>query len=115
MSAPRLSVCTFLAGFVRITEGVQKVVERTVSVTCVAAIGLWVTTFVLIFTGAVVGLVSGNEHGWVIAALMAHGLALSAAAATMSIRLMIRKQNYMLQNAFELGQDSRGGSVRSVR
>lgn len=91
-------------------------VERTVSVTCVAAIGLWVATFVLILAGAIVGLVSGNEHGWAIGALMATGLALSAAAATVSIRLMIRKQNHMLRSAFELGRDSQGaGAVRSVR
>lgn len=90
-------------------------VERTVSVTCVAAIGLWVTTFVLILAGSIVGLVSGNEHGWAIAALMAHGLAFSAAAATMSIRLMIRKQNHLLRDAFELGRDASKSPVRSMR
>lgn len=115
VSVLRPSVGTFLAGFVRITEGVPRVVERTISVTCVAAIGLWVTTFLLIFAGAVVGLVSGNEHGWVIAALMASGLGLSAAAATASIRLMIRRQNRLLTDAFEFGREARGGGVRSMR
>lgn len=88
-------------------------VERTISITCVAAIGLWGTTFVLILAGSIIGLVSGNEHGWAIAGLMAHGLACSAAAATMSIRLMIRKQNHLLRDAFNLGQDA--ARVRSVR
>lgn len=90
-------------------------VEKTISLSCVAATGLWCLTFLLIFAGSVTGLVSGNDHGWVIAALMAHGLAFSAAAATMSIRLMIRKQNHLLREAFELGRDASRSQVRSMR
>ena len=90
-------------------------VERTVSLTCVAAIGLWVLTLVLIFTGSLVAIVSDGGQLPTAIALLAHGLASSAAAATMSIRMMIRKQNNLLRDAFRLGEDRGAGGVRAVR
>ena len=88
--------------------------EKQVSLTCVAAIGLWTATFLFILSGTVVGFVTGDEHMHVILALMAHGLACSAAAATVSIRLMFKRQNKLLRDAFELGRDS-APPVRRVR
>jgi hypothetical protein len=90
-------------------------VERTISLTCAAAITLWVMTFGFVISGTVMGLVIGEANHLVIA-LMAQGLALSAAAATMTIRLMLRRQYRLLRDAFQLGQDSAGGaSMRRVR
>ena len=89
--------------------------EKTVSVTCVAAISLWGLTFVLIFTGTVVALVDHDEYLAIALAFLAHGLACSAGAATVSIRYMLKKQYRLMRSAFELGRDAGGSQVRSVR
>lgn len=89
--------------------------EKTVSLTCVAAICLWGLTFVLIFSGSALGVATGDDHMPLVLTLMAHGLACSAAAATMSIRLMLRRQTRMLRDVFELGRDAGSGPpVRRV-
>lgn len=91
--------------------------ERTVSVTCVAAVSLWVLTFLMILSGTVVAFTDHDRYLAASLALMAHGLALSAAAATVSIRYMLKKQERFLRDAFNLGRESAttAGSVRSVR
>lgn len=89
--------------------------EKTVSVTCVAAIGLWALTWVLISAGTIVALVDHDEYLAVVLSLMAHGLACSAAAATVSIRFMLKKQYRLMRSAFELGRDASGSPVRSMR
>jgi hypothetical protein len=61
-------------------------VERQVSVTCVVAITLWMTSFGLILAGSVLGLTTGADHLPIVLALMSHGLALSAAAASVTVR-----------------------------
>ena len=90
--------------------------ERSVSLTCVAAWGLWVGTFLLILASTVVGLVAHNDHLPVSLSLMAHGLACSAAAATVSIKSMLRNHDRLLRSAFDLGRDSSasGGAVRRM-
>lgn len=88
--------------------------EKQISVTCVAAIVLWVATVVFIFGGTVVGLVMGHEQMPVVVSLMAHGLVLSAGAATLTIRYMLREQNQMMRDVFALGRDSAGASVRRL-
>ena len=89
--------------------------DKTVSVTCVAAIGLWSLTWVLIFAGTIVALVDHDEYLAVVLSLMSHGLACSAAAATVSIRYMLKKQYRLMRSAFELGRDAGGAPVRSMR
>lgn len=90
--------------------------DRTVSIGCLAAIGLWGLTVLLILAGTIVGLVDDDrDHLAIVLSLMAHGLACSAAAATVSIRYMFNKQNRLLRSAFELGRDAAAGSVRSMR
>lgn len=89
--------------------------ERTVSLTCVAAIGMWALTFVLIFSGSTLAVVSEGRHLAIVLTLMAHGLACSAAAATFSIRTMFRKQNRLVREVFELGRDSGEAAVRRMR
>lgn len=84
--------------------------EKQLSITCVAAIALWVATFTFILTGTVVGLATGHDYIPVVLSLMAHGLALGAAAATVTMRQMLKSQYGLLRTAFELGQDSAGGS-----
>lgn len=89
--------------------------DRTVSVACVAAIATWGATFMLILSGTIVALVDHQDYLAVVLGLMAHGLALSAAAATLSIRYMFKKQNRFLRSAFELGRDAGPAQVRSMR
>ena len=91
--------------------------DRTISINCLAAFGLWGLTVVLIFAGTVVALVGDStEYLAVAIGLMAHGLACSAAAATVSIRYMFKKQARFMRSAFELGRDAAGPvSVRSMR
>jgi hypothetical protein len=81
----------------------------------VAAVSLWALTFVLIFAGTVVALVNHDRYLAIVLALMAHGLACSAAAATVSIRYMLKKQYRLIRAAFELGRDAGPTSVRSMR
>lgn len=89
--------------------------DRTVSLSCIAAVALWVVTFALIFTGTVVAIVDHRDLLPFALAFMAHGLACSAAAATVSIRYMFKKQNRFMRQAFDLGRDAGPVSVRSMR
>lgn len=89
--------------------------DRSVSLTTVAATALWSSTFLLILAGTLVGLSGGDRHS-IMLALIAHGLAMSAGAATVSIRQMFKRQNSLLRDAFEMGRDSQGTSqVRAMR
>lgn len=67
-----------------------------ISLGCVAAYGLWAGAVMLLGIGMVID--SLYVQNW--------GLALSAAAATASIRQYFVRQNRMMRNAFELGRDS---------
>ncbi|WP_163168071.1 hypothetical protein [Arthrobacter sp. Alg241-R88] len=92
--------------------------DRTISITCLAAYGLWALAFLLIFAGTAAAVVGGPTDYLAIAlGLMAHGLAISAAAATVSIRYMFKKQARFMRSAFELGRDASPGphSVRQMR
>lgn len=89
--------------------------DRTISLSCVAAIAMWVGAVVLIGSGTIVALVNHQDYLAAVLALMAHGLVLSAGAATMSIRYMFKRQNHFLRSAFELGRDAGPAPVRSVR
>lgn len=88
--------------------------ERQITVVYVVATILWVSTFVLIAAGGVAGMMWGSDGFHMANVLMCSGLALSAAAATVSIRAMLCRQNRLLREAFEYGRDS-SGSVRRVR
>lgn len=89
--------------------------EREVNLTCVLAWVMWVSTFALIGIGAVVGIAAGGDAQHVATPLMTFGLAMSAAAATVTIQAMLRKQNGLLRDAFALGRDSGQSEVRRVR
>lgn len=89
--------------------------DRTVSLSCIAAVVLWVMTFALILTGTIVALVDHRNYLAFALAFMAHGLACSAAAATVSIRYMFKKQTRALRGVFDLGRDAGPASVRSMR
>ena len=81
--------------------------EKVVTLTCVAAIALWSLTFVFVASGTVVGLLYRGDHVHpVVMMLMSYGLVCSAGAATVSIRLMFKRQNRLLRSAFELGRDA---------
>lgn len=87
--------------------------ERQVSVWCVAAIGLWVTTVLFILSGTLTALNHTEGTGLAVAlALMAHGLACSAAAATVTIRNMFTRQNRLITSAYDLGREA--GQVRRL-
>lgn len=89
-------------------------IDRTVSLNCVAAAVLWALTFFLILAGSIVGILSEGRAGAALAmSLMAHGLACSAGAATITIRNGQKHQNKLLEDAFKMGQDV--ASVRRVR
>ena len=85
--------------------------DKTVSVAHIAAVAAWIATVGFILTGTLVGLSTG--HVIIAFSLMAHGLAMSAAAATVTIRCMMRTQNRLITNAFHVSNDVR--KVRAVR
>lgn len=88
--------------------------ERTVSLGCVIATVLWALTGLFIFAGTVAGITADTDVGFAISmSLMAHGLAFSAGAATVTMRNELRHQNKLLEDAFKLGQDV--GGVRRMR
>lgn len=78
--------------------------ERDVSLGTVISIGLWGLSFCFILAGTLVGIEADNLA--VCIALCAHGLALSAAAATATVRGYFAMQNKLLRGAFELGKSS---------
>lgn len=86
--------------------------ERDVNLVCVAATVLWIGTFALIATGALVGMVASWHAANV---LMCFGLALSAAAATVTIKAMLSQQNRLLRDAFDLGKDAGQAGLRQIR
>ena len=72
------------------------VTDRSVSLGCVVAYGLWAATVALLLVGTLFhGLTWQN---W--------GLACSAGAATATVRQYFVRQNRMMRNAFELGRDA---------
>ena len=79
--------------------------DRSVSLGCVAAYAMWVTTVGLLLMGTVHG--SGIVAMW--------GLAMSAGAATATIRSYFVNHNRMMRNAFDLGRDSAGVTVPPTR
>lgn len=90
--------------------------EKQVSVTCVVAIGMWVAASVFVFGGTVLALWAGERFMASAIALMAQGLGLSAAAATVTVRQMFKTQNLMMREVFLLGRESTGNPpVRSMR
>lgn len=108
-------VCTFPAEHdAGDTEGI-KLSEKTVSITCIAAVSLWGLSFALVLAGTVVALIDHDAYLAAVLALMAHGLVCSAAAATVSIRFMFKKQARFLRSAFDLGRDAGPAPVRSMR
>lgn len=78
--------------------------ERTVDLGSVVAIGLWGLTFCFLLVGTVVGIAVDNLAVCIV--LCSHGLALSAAAATATVRCFFVTQNRLLRAAFELGKSS---------
>lgn len=87
--------------------------DRTVPVMCVVSAVLWTLTMVLIFAGTVTAVASESERGFAVSmSVMAHGLACSAAAATVTIRNMLKSQNRMLEDAFALGRDHAATPMR---
>ena len=82
--------------------------DRQVSVWCLAAWGLWAAVAALLLAGTIVGLVGGLDRIAVAAALFAHALAGSAAAATLSIRNIIVRRDKMLHDAFMMGMEAGG-------
>lgn len=69
--------------------------EMHVSLGCAIATGLWVATVVLLTLGTLLS--SHDAQSW--------GLAMSAAAATATIRQYFVGQNRVIRNAFQLGRD----------
>ena len=76
--------------------------DREISAGCVVAYGLWVCVVTLLATAWAV-----NSEG-----LGRVGLAMSAAAATATIRSYFVRTNKMIRSAFELGREA---GVRNLR
>lgn len=84
--------------------------ERQVSVGCIVAGVMWSLTVLLILAGTITAMVADQHSGFAVAiGLMAHGLACSAAAATVTIRNMLRRQSKLLRDAFQLGKEAGSG------
>lgn len=82
--------------------------HRKISLGTVAAVVFWALTVLFILVGTVTSLTTDTDRGFAVAmSFMAHGLACSAAAATVTIRNGLQYQNDLVDNAFELGRDSR--------
>lgn len=80
--------------------------ERNVSLHSVAASILWSCTFLLMLAGSIVALVASGTLALALGGvLIAHSLACSACAATVTIRNGLKHQNKLFQDAFTLGQD----------
>ena len=90
--------------------------ERQVSMGCIASIVAWLITFAFILSGTVVAIAGGPDGRSITIALglLAHGLAISAGAATVTIRAMLRSHMRLMHDAFELGRDT-SPSVRAFR
>lgn len=89
--------------------------DRTVSLSCVAAIALWSTTVLFLLAGLALGVILEGEAGLLAAGtLMAHGLACSAAAATVSIRNLLKRYTRKFQDAFDLGHEAGLRSFRRI-
>lgn len=88
--------------------------DHKVTLGCVAAVALWVLTVLFILAGTITAIATQNDVGLAIAAsLMAHGLACSAGAATVTIRNGLKAQNRLIVEAYQLGTEH--GTVRRVR
>lgn len=79
---------------------------RQVPLCRLAEVALWGLVALLLATGTVVGIAVGTDWFPAVAALMAHGLALSAAAATVSIRNRITRQEAQMRDVFLMGRES---------
>lgn len=88
--------------------------DRHVNLGCVYATALWIVTALFIFAGSAVAIDCPAGRGLAVGgALLAHGLACSAGAATVTIRAMLNGQSRLIQDAFDLGREA--GPVRRVR
>jgi hypothetical protein len=77
---------------------------------------MWIVTFLFILGGTIVGLVFADDgrRGLAVSmALLTHGLVAAIAGATITIRNLLDRQNYLLRQAFALGRDV--GSTERVR
>lgn len=88
--------------------------SKQVEVGCVVAAGMWGATAALILVGTIVGSIQGTVTPAVIG-LCSTALALSAGAATATIRTYFVRMDRKVNQFFELGRDYGAGSVRSMR
>lgn len=86
--------------------------DRQVSLGTVSAVTCWLATWLLLTIGTVVGLAGDGERIFAGEVLLAHGLAMSAVAATVTVRAMLRNHGRLMQDAFSLGREA--GSVRRL-
>lgn len=86
---------------------------RQVGLGTLCAVLLWMGTFACVLTGTVAALGADGSDGFGVAiAFAAHGLALSAAAATVTICNAIGDQTRKNREAFLMGRDIAGESAR---
>lgn len=92
--------------------------DREVSMGCVMSVTCWAGALLAMLTGTILLIVAPSLDSNLAAAalaVIAHALALTAVAATVTVRQMFKQQNRLLRDAFDMGRDVASRRIGGAR